>query len=219
MTTSRGRSLYCGPWIMSPFGLTKGFITTPDLETTHSVSGMFCDAIKSDSKRLGGLGTIWEPNPQDTSKPLPTPPVPTIEMANPKWRSIWKAAPLRFLNKAAFYGATTLYVQKREHRYLGIMAKMKDGSRTILGQWDPSQTENISVLYEEQRNGVLDKITLILTGKYGNRQYVEDIILGDYEGTDFCFTWSDLSMVCCEPFFTYTSGCRSLSFIGNSMAL
>lgn len=85
MTTRRGRSLYTGIFIMPFQQLTRGYISsTCGSEATHSVSGIFCDVMKSDKERLQNLGMIWQPIPLDSLDDALAPAIPALRTCEPK---------------------------------------------------------------------------------------------------------------------------------------
>ncbi|CAH0047224.1 unnamed protein product [Clonostachys solani] len=174
-----------------PFkSVTTGFISTCGLETTHSVSGLFCDVMKAESK-LQLLGMTWQPIPLDSLDDAPVPAIPALRRYEPEKFLLGRHPQDPFLSKAAFYGASTLQIQNCGRRCIGILAEMQDGSRIILGQWDPSREESISTLYEKQ-SGPLDAITFVFSDGDDENRYVENITLQNSDGAKPHFTWCDL---------------------------
>ncbi|VUC25632.1 unnamed protein product, partial [Clonostachys rosea] len=171
--------------------LTTGYISTCDLEKTHYVSGVFSDAMKSDSGILQALGMMWQPIPVDSLGDAPVPAIPALKRLEPRKFLLGRYPRDPYLTKVSFHGANTLHIQNFGCRCVGILAEMPDSSRIILGQWDSSRKESISALYEK-RHGPLDIITFVFSGGDDEHRYVENITLQDSEEAKPQLTWSNL---------------------------
>lgn len=133
--------------------LTRGYISsTCGSEATHSVSGIFCDVMKSDKERLQNLGMIWQPIPLDSLDDALAPAIPALRTCEPKKFLLGSHPRDPFLTKAAFYGTNTSHVQKLRRRCVGILAEMQDGCRMISANETPAQGKRVNYLRKAERS-------------------------------------------------------------------
>lgn len=81
------------------------------------------------------------------------------------------------MSKAHLLNLKTLKIQRVGLRCIGMLIERHYGIQETLGQWDPSNPNGTSVLYESSW-GPLGPLSFFFSDHYNDGRYVKDIVLG-----------------------------------------
>lgn len=168
-----------------------------NVKSTERVAGIFINPTSTVGNGIGSLGVTLEHDDQvfehDSYK---FPDIDTEQTCGFYHRAIFTE--LEFLNKARFIDVQLLRLQQIGDRCIGIRIDHYDGTVEVLGQWDPADTETISLLYNS-RDGPLSALLFEFSapGSIALR-YVKNIRVCSADAQacpDTSFIWTDLSSV------------------------
>lgn len=219
MKTSAGRFLYYGPYIMPSTPITQAHFSVFGNEDTHTVKGFFTDPLSVHHGVNKVTGVVLEPRTQmadvdekddktSTEEPrqVTTVSIPerddgTMFLTSNPWTA--------FISYSVFIGARRVLMQRDGSRCTGLLAEfgIEGGVPVTAGQWRPSETGSIELLYDAETNGPLKSLTFIYSGPTtvsndsGNPAppavFVEDILPNKKRrptSKPYCF-WHNLNQV------------------------
>lgn len=104
--------------------------------------------------------------------------------------------PAAYLNKAHFKSVSTLELQRQGKRCIGLKITRYSDLVDVIGQWDPSNVENTSTLYQHHQ-GPLDALTFVYSFDQDPlNKFVQDILVGALVGeAESTFVWKSLGAV------------------------
>lgn len=194
--TSLSRLLYCGHYIYPGLKMTDGALSTFGHEATHRPAGIFLNPLNRGLRHQASIGVVHEPRqrPQPRADPMSVPTPNQVEDAT-FLSDYWKRI---FLSKGAFQDAQELRVQRNDRGCAGLLAEFHDGTKQILGRWDPANVETIDTLWRaEDGHAPLQSITFEFSnGDWIKERYIRNITANDKnETTDRHFKWDRLDEV------------------------
>jgi hypothetical protein len=168
----------------------------------HIVVGLFDNPMKSSPTMIGSLGIGC--HTRDPGHETPIQDHITLPHLEPEERPQWmtKTADKVFLSKASLSNVTSLKIQKRDARCIGVyILHDSDSAAETLGQWDPSRPQDTIHLWDSVDGSTLDAVTFILSPHSMPQEVqVADVVAGKKETNDNVFVWDDPTRVSLASF-------------------
>lgn len=177
--------------------ITQARISSFGYENTHVTSGIFHDPFPAVSKALKTIGVVLEPskqppNTQDEAPKVTLPMQVRLDSSFFLDSNPWTA----FTNYASFAEVKLLRMQKIDRRCTGLLGEFWDDQLPrILGQWDPSKTDAISMLHNSEIDGPLNTLTFVYSDVSQRAGYVTEIVPNRPGPERHHYQWENLNEV------------------------
>lgn len=161
---------------------------------------MLLDPSTSNTRRRAAIGV--ELTPRDTSGEQPSQEVATYPFVERFERSSFPAVHARvvYLSKANLRDTRMLRLQRISLRCYGLEITRTDGTIDILGQWNPSLPDCITVLHEESTKNVLETIGFVCSDDPDiRRNFCKDILVNPTKTSRQLYKVQNLSEVRGSP--------------------
>ena len=193
MTTSHGRNLYYGAHHLplQPETHVSGFD-----QDGGGIVGLFVDPTTAKRSCLKTLGVVC--TPENGIQPLREPRNIYLPMATAgPGTFIDRHLRTAFLSKAFLKDTKILKVQRHYVQCTGLLIIHHDGQIETLGQWDPSDVDATTTLFEASSCERLNSLTFVFSENPDPcRQYVVDIYAGyGCPRSRYSFTWTEMASV------------------------
>lgn len=166
---------------------------------------MFYDPLSPTPPVFQTVGVVVEPieghraaaAPSFSSMERPSVSLPVLPRVDPTFdetEDLRKA----FLTKGSLAGARSVRVQRAGIRCVGLLAEFHGRDiPVVVGQWDPRNSDAVSMLHDAEKDGALEDITFLFSDADPRHRHVADIIINSHTpASPMHFKWDNLYKVC-----------------------
>lgn len=162
----------------------------------HNIVGLFDHPMKSTPAMMNSVGIGCHPRDPDGGRQIQDHiSIPQLEAEDrPPWMN--KTADKVFVSKASLANATSVKIQRRSGRCIGMYIGHGDSAAETLGQWDPSRPEDTVLLWDNSDGSTLEAVTFILSLHTMPQEIqVMNAVAGKQHTNDNVFVWDDPTRV------------------------
>lgn len=194
VTTSLGRNLYYGAHYvpLQPDSYVSGYDATEG-----NIVGLFVDPTTAKRVALKSIGVVYTPQSDRQSERPRSIHLPLADLEPGTF--LCRHFRTAFLSQASLLDVQVLRLQRKGSRCTGLYILHRDDYVETLGQWDPSETDAISLVFEASSGKALEALTFVLSENPSPHQrYIEDIYTGqgpDHLSLRRTFTWTKMATV------------------------
>lgn len=144
----------------------------------EEVTGLFIDPTTTRPPLQRTIGATFSPNDQAGERnhyPCMVPNFRSITSENLPMPDIQRV----FVSRASLADVKSIQVQRVGNRCTGLCIQHTSGPFETLGQWNPSDTCGISLLFARKAADQQLKSLTFIFSDTTNRHYVEDIVIGE----------------------------------------